>query len=165
MIVDAIKSLSYNRLTKIGFVLFGTILAPFMFIFQFASHVFKLNSFAPLVLISACVGLPVCLTIFVLRVWDDAGLDSTDPKERLATRFEQMSTSSLFSGIGFYFVCCLKFLEPSLGLRDAVGYMIPFYGAIIIDSIISISRGGTKALHERLLKHLENSSKNTEANS
>ena len=111
MIIDALKTISYQRLTKIGFILFGTILAPFMFIFEFARHIFDQNSIIPLLFISACVGLPVALVIFVLRVLDDAGLDPDDPKEKLTTRFGQMATSSLASGVSFYLPCCIKFFK------------------------------------------------------
>lgn len=155
MITDALKALSYNRLTKIGFVMFGVLLAPYMFIFQFAQHIFNDNSIVPLLLISVCVGLPVALVLFVLRVWDDAGLDPTDPKEKLATRFGQMSTASLMSGVGFYLPCCAKFFQPQLDLRSAVGFMIPFLGAIVVSSVTSIARGGTKALFERMDKYIE----------
>ena len=150
-----IKSLSYNRLTKIGFVLFGVVLAPYMFIFQFSQHIFNDNSIIPLIFISVCVGLPVAIIIFVLRVWDDIGIDPMDSKEKLATRFGQMATASLMSGVGFYLPCCIKFFQPQLDLRSAIGYMIPFLGAIIINSFFSIARGGTKGLFERMDKYIE----------
>lgn len=155
MITEALKTLSYNRITKIGFILFGVVLAPFMFIFQFKGQIFQDNDFVHLLLISSCVGLPVALVLFILRVLDDAGIDPEDPKEKLKTRFSQMATTAIMCGMGFYLSCCIKFLRPALDLRGAIGTMIPFFGGIIVLTVSSILRGGTKAFHDRMTKHLE----------
>jgi len=160
MITEVLKSLSYNRITKIGLIIFGIVLAPFMFIFQFKEAVFRDNDFVKLLLISACIGLPVAIVLFVLRVLDDGGIDPESQTEKMTRRFSQMATTSVICGVGFYIPCCIKYFQPSLNLRDAIGLMIPFYGAIFVMTVLSISRGGTKALHDRMLKHLENKNKN-----
>jgi hypothetical protein len=159
MITEALKSLSYNRITKIGLILFGIVLAPFMFIFQFKESVFWDSDFVKLLLISTCFGLPAALILFILRVIDDAGLDPESQEEKMRRRFSQMASTSVICGVGFYIPCCIKFFQPALNLRDAIGLMIPFYGAILVMTVLSISRGGTKALRDRLVKHLENNKK------
>ena len=152
---DFLNKISFNRGSQIGLIIFGTIIGPFMFIFQFARPVFDNNGLIPLLLICLCVGLPICLLITALGIRDNLVLDPEEKDKLIDHRFSQMGSYSAIVGGAFYLPCIIKYFYASLNQSEAIKCVAYFLLSFIFSSIMSISRNSTKKLHDALIKESE----------
>lgn len=152
MIVEFLNKVSFNRATQIGFILFGNLLAPAMFLFQYYKPVFMTNDFIHLVCICVCIGLPLLIITTGLTILDSIQLQPKEEKNLVDYRFSQMGSCSLLIGFTFYIPCTIKYFRPTTTSEQAIIFLIAIYSGYLILSCISIIRGTTKKLVDELQK-------------
>lgn len=157
---EFLKTLSFNRGTNIGFIIFGVFLAPYWFIFQFANDIYKSSNLTQTIILSLCIGVPVCLLNFIIN--SVGGLyneKEVTEEQKVNQYFKLMGYSSIFGGISFYAPCIFKFFSLPQTQRQAIFFIIGIHIGYITTTIIYASLSNRKA--KKAEKNLSNSNVKT----
>lgn len=135
---EFLAKLSFNRAVNIGYIIFGNLLAPYWFLFQFAADIYKSNNVAQLLILSLAIGVPICLINFVFLLSSPKKIDTENKAEvqdKVDRIFSLLGVSSILIGIAFYLPCIVKFFESSLNQAEAISLVIIMNAGFIIKDI------------------------------
>ena len=111
-IVELITKLSFNKGTNLVFIIFGTLIAPFWFLFQFANNIYNNSDILHLLILSVAIGMPVCLISFTFEILSD--LKIKENQSLLKDNdyiFSLIGKSCIIPGFSFYIPCAFKFFN------------------------------------------------------
>lgn len=134
---DLISKISFNKGTKIFLILFGLLVSPYWFIFQFARDIYDNNDLPERILIALSIGTPITLIHFFLNYinFDKEYFQDTIEKKS-ETLFNTIVFSSVFCAMAFYVPCSLKYFNSSISQHNAIEIIIFVHLGSIVSHII-----------------------------
>lgn len=121
-------------------MIFGNIVAPYWFLYQFFPHIVSSNNFIQQLIICLAISIPVSLLGYISELWyaDRKGeiilvdRNSTSQDNELA--FKYLSEGSINTALMFYTPCLLAFFAHLEERNAIIGCIFAFLG--ITTSII-----------------------------
>lgn len=152
MLEEILSKIKFKRGVHFGLLIFGILIAPYMFLFQFARNVFDTKALVPLLLIAVSIGAPIALILVFLFILDHLADDPPEKDKLMDLRISQMGSAGAITAVAFYLPCIAKYFAPSMSQKEAILSMISVLAAIIISSVMSIANGSTKKTHDAIMK-------------
>ena len=133
---EFISKLSFSRGTSIALIIFGTIVAPYWFLFQFAQDIYKSNSLVQLLILSFAIGAPTAMIHYIMNFQLFSPEEFKTDDHKVKFYFSLLGGASILSGVIFYVPCMIKFLEETTQ-RDAIWAIIGLNGLFLLFSIVA----------------------------
>lgn len=138
---DLISKLSFTRGLNIILIVFGVLISPFWFIYQFHSSLYQSLELSKLLVLALSIGIPICLAMTVANSLTFGKIKEEDEKKDVELRFMIMGLSCGFCGFTFYLPICLRYFFESITGRQAIELMLYAYaGAGVYSVYWSINR-------------------------
>lgn len=147
---EFLSKLSFSRGTTIMIVVFGMVISPYWFLFQFAQEIYKSNDTIQTIILSLCIGIPVCVWTFVLNLISSIeDFTSDDESTRTDSFFKGVAISCGLAGISFYLPCAAKYFDPSINQRSAISLVMAGHAGYIGSTLFSIYKSNKKKKRNR----------------
>lgn len=132
---EFLSRLSFNKGTNIAFIIFGLIVAPFWFLFQFVPNIYTSNDLVTLLLLSICSILPIAIIEYLI-FYSFVSLEKYESDAiRDAHRFSTIGLVCLWCGLVFYIPSAGKFFFRTITQQDAIISII-WVHTIVVGGII-----------------------------
>jgi hypothetical protein len=136
---DFLSKLSFNRGTRVGFIIFGILIAPYWFLFQFYPNIYEKNELVKLILLSISIGAPIALFDFSFLLVEYATKNKHNPDqpeaEKVDAMFNLIGGACLFTAITLYVPCVVSFFEEHLNPKHAIYFSISLQLGLLTSSI------------------------------
>jgi hypothetical protein len=144
-----IRKLSFLKGVNLLLIGFGTIVAPFWFLFQFYPGFVGSADFMKTLILSISIGTPVCLLMSVINWWVLSKPSAIDNNILIELRFLLMGISSAYCGFAMYAPCVFKYLKPNLQPGEAITLACCVFAGGAVFSIFTLIKRGISNFKNR----------------
>ena len=117
---EFIEKLTLSKSLNIILILFGCLIAPFWFIYQFYPSIYQSNELSKVLVLGLSIGVPICLCMTIINNFIIKPEKSKDEKLNVELRLLLMGISSGYCGFAFYVPCIQKYLFENVSAREAI---------------------------------------------
>lgn len=150
IVFEFLTKLSFSKGVQIALIIFGNIIAPYWFLYQFFRAMVTENNLIQQLILCLAIATPITLLGFSFAVWissrkiksipqhdKDLKINEDENTQRLREAgeskliFEWLSEGSISTAMMFYGVCVLSYFFP-INSNISIYMCIAGYGGIII---------------------------------
>ena len=158
---EFLNKLNFSKGVRISIMIFGNIIAPYWFLYQFFRPLVTGNNFIQQLIICLAIAIPVSIIGYILELWAVSKKDGADlihiakanidenllkdNKQDLTREitnklvFKCLSLGSINTAIIFYLPCMLTYFLP-LDKNEAIRMCMYSYGGVIISIVMSANK-------------------------
>jgi len=132
---ELISKLSFTKGFNILLILFGCISGPFCFLYRYYYPLYSQNSLSKVLLLSAAIGVPVCLAMSFLNALMIGAPSLKDQQLKEEWELKIIGFTSGICGFVFYIACFADWFFWGLRAKDGIELMLYAYAGAVAYSI------------------------------
>lgn len=135
---ELLTKLSFTRGFNLLLIVFGCLAGPFCFIYRFYYALYAHNSLSKILLLSAAIGVPVCLAMSFFNALMIGIPKKVEKNFKMEWELKILGFTAGFCGFTFYGACFIGWLLVDLSARNGIEIMLYSYAGAIIYSVFYV---------------------------
>jgi magnesium-transporting ATPase (P-type) len=130
---EFLSKLTFNKGTNIALIIFGNLIAPLWYLFEFYRSWFNQYDLIRLIIIAVAIGIPISFFNFIFEVLK---LEPTEKLDKEGSKvLAMMGFASVFTGMVLYVPCIMIFFSGTSTLDKSVRWSIDSAIGIVLGHV------------------------------